>query len=89
MLRSTQENKMKRLVKTESGYKMEEGSFLGWTADCIVKPVTLEPTTGAQTLVFGAVTCVAGVAIGATIGKKAGQKIASAFVGEKKIKEYA
>lgn len=80
---------MKRLVKTDTGYKLEEGSFLGWTADCIVKPVTLEPTTGGQTLVFGALTCVAGVAIGATVGRKAGKKIASAFVGEKKIQEYA
>lgn len=80
---------MKRLVKTDSGYKLEEGSILSWTADCVVKPVTLEPTTGGQTLVFGAITCVAGLAIGATVGKKAGKKIASAFVGEKKLEQYA
>lgn len=80
---------MKKIIIKDGQPAYEDTNILDYALGTVVNPITLKPSTGGQTLIFGGICVVTGLAIGATVGKKAGQKIASAFTSEKEMAKYA
>lgn len=62
---------MKTLVKQADGsYQLVDGSLIESTAGAIIKPLTFQPVTGAQGLIFGAGCIVTGLFLGKMFGHK-------------------
>lgn len=67
---------MRTLVKTESGYQLEEAGFVKPIFNSVVNPIVGNPSSASESRLT-AVICIAGGALlGLTVGKKYAEKAA-------------
>lgn len=73
---------MKKLVKTESGYQLEELNGISGFIDCVkapIKPVLGEALTPGDGFISAASFFVIGALVGGTVGYKTVKKAQNAF----------